>query len=96
MSRKVWPTATAIGLSWSTSFDAACWFATMRAGFARLLEQRGAQPFVFDLTATADEIIALHEGGTALTATEQEALLEPATRPARVQDSRRGHRPHHC
>jgi hypothetical protein len=72
------PAEAAIGLSWSTSFPVACWFATERAGFARMMEQRGAHPFVFALTATADEIIALHGGGTVTTATEREALLEPA------------------
>jgi hypothetical protein len=71
------PAEAAIGLSWSTSFDVACWFATERAGFAHIMERR-AHPFVFELTATADEIIALHEGSTVLAATEVEALLEPA------------------
>jgi hypothetical protein len=70
------PAEAAIGLSWSTSLDVACWFAT--AGIARMTEQDGVHPFVFALTATADEIITLHAGGTVLTVTEREALLEPA------------------
>jgi hypothetical protein len=72
------PVAAAIGLSWTTSFDVACWFATERAGVARIMERQGMHPFVFELSATADEIIAVHEGGTATSATEREVLLEPA------------------
>lgn len=63
------PVDAAIGLSWSTSFDSACWFATERAGFAQLL---GGRPFVFELAASPKEIIALYDGRG-----ECEALLEP-------------------
>jgi hypothetical protein len=42
------------------------------------MEQRGDTPFVFELDATADVIITLHQGRTVMTATEREVLIEPA------------------
>jgi hypothetical protein len=78
IGRGVHPAEVASGLSWTTNFGVACWFATIRAGLAAMQEARGGRPFVFSLTATADEIIALHQGRTVLTGSEHEALLEPA------------------
>jgi hypothetical protein len=72
------PADIAIGLSWTTSLDTACWFATNRAGFASTEEKRGARPFVLATTATASEIIAFHEGRTVLTSSESEVQLDPA------------------
>ena len=46
------PASAAIGLSWSTSFDIACWFATERAGMARLIKAREYRPLVFQLAAS--------------------------------------------
>jgi hypothetical protein len=66
------PAECASGLSWTKSFDVACWFATAAPRF------KPGRPFVFELNATTEEIIAFHQGGTAVTATEDEALLEPA------------------
>lgn len=72
--RDVHPAQVAVGLSWTTSLDVACWFA-VGAPRLRFADDR---PLVFALDATADEIIALHRGHTATTETEREALLDPA------------------
>lgn len=56
VGRGVHPGEVASGLSWTTSFGVACWFATIRAGLASFQEARGGRPFVFSLTATAEEI----------------------------------------
>jgi hypothetical protein len=52
IGRGVHPAEVASGLSWTTSFGVACWFATIRAGLAAMQEARGGRPFVFSLTAT--------------------------------------------
>lgn len=74
VQRDVPAAQVAAGLSWTTSLDVACWFAV---GAPRLLFASD-RPVVFALEATADEIIALHHGHTAITETEREALLDPA------------------
>jgi hypothetical protein len=62
------PAGAAIGLSWSWSYDAACWFATGAPRLSRV----ELFPFVFALQAN-EEIIAFHEHRC-----ESEMLLEPA------------------
>jgi hypothetical protein len=59
------PAKAAIGLSWTTSCDIACWFATR-------YDKPNRRPFVFKLAATPEDIIALHNERR-----EQEVLLEP-------------------
>jgi hypothetical protein len=73
VSRDWNPAEAAIGLSWTLSFDVACWFAIQRGVLGPIQERRGGRPFVFSLMATADEIITLHQGGTA--PTEYEVLV---------------------
>jgi hypothetical protein len=60
------PARAAISLSWTTSFDIACWFATRH-------DKQNRRSFVFELAAMPEEIITLHD-----TRGEREALLEPA------------------
>jgi hypothetical protein len=71
------PAGDASGLSWSTDYEVACWFA-IGAPMRDLMEQDGGRPFVFSLLASAEQIISLHHGGTVMTTSEDEVLLEPA------------------
>jgi len=65
------PADAAVGLSWTTDFDVACWFATDRLGFAH---RPGFHPFVLEVAASPDAILTIHQNRVR----ESEVLLEPA------------------
>jgi hypothetical protein len=65
------PADAAIGLSWTTDYDVACWFATDALGFAR---RPGFRPFVLEMVASPDAILTIHQNRPR----ESEVLLDPS------------------
>ncbi len=53
--RDVSPAEAAINLSWTTSFDVACYFAIIRDGHGKYQERQGGRPFVFTVNVTAED-----------------------------------------